>query len=344
MKKVIGWTVVATILYGCGGGAPKNAQTNVLADTIVDVKTEPVRKQSVEQIREYTGTVSPYSKNMISSQSAMRIDQILVEVGDYVHKGQALVKMEETSYLQQKLQVENLKTDFERAKTLYSTGGMSKQQIDQLQTQLDVAKETFANLEKNTRLLSPINGVVTQRNFDDGDVTGGQPILQVQQLQPVKILINVQEEFFAQVSKNMQVNVKIDVYEGRNLAGKVNLIYPTIDNMTHTFVTEILLPNTDMKVRPGMFARAVLDFGKKDHVVAPDRAVVKQSGTDERYVFVVGNDNIAERRTVVGGQRLKNAYEILGGLNDGDNVVIAGVAKLTNGTRVKVVNEAVANE
>jgi RND family efflux transporter MFP subunit len=328
------------MLSGCGGGASQGSVTvqDSTATKIVEVKVEAVRKQAVEQIREYTGTISPYSKNMIASQSAMRIERIMVEVGDAVSAGQLLVQMEQTSYLQSKLQVENLRTDYERAKSLYETGGVSKQQIDQLKTQLEVAEEALANLLKNTRLLSPITGVVTQRNFDNGDVTGGQPILQVQQLRPIKILINVQEEYFARMSTRMSADLKVDIYPSSNFSGQVNLVYPTIDNTTHTFVTELVAPNTDLRLRPGMFARATLNFGSVERVVAPDKAVIKQVGTDERYVFVLAEDNTVQRRSVTLGRRMGNAYELLSGLADGEKVVTAGGSKLISGDVVTVVS------
>ncbi|MDR3187666.1 MAG: efflux RND transporter periplasmic adaptor subunit [Prevotellaceae bacterium] len=327
---------VSLALLGCSGGT-KTAQKTADTASVVAVKSEVVRRQSVEQIREYTGAISPYSKNMIASQSAMRIDKILVEVGDHVAAGQLLVKMEETSYLQSKLQVENLRVDYERAKSLFETGGIARQQIDQLKTQLSVAEESLANLEKNTRLLSPITGVVTQRLFDNGDMTGGQPILQVQQLKPVKVLINVQEEFFSLVNTQMSADIKVDIYPNETFVGRVNLVYPTIDNMTHTFTTEIAYNNSNLKMRPGMFARVVLNFGNIDRVVAPDKAVIKQAGTDERFVYVIGDDNTVSHRTVKLGQRLNSAYEIISGLNDGEKVVTAGISRLVNGTVVKEV-------
>jgi RND family efflux transporter MFP subunit len=326
------------LLAGCKGGAKPEQQAAEQAGSIVDVKSEVVRRLQVEQIREYTGAISPYSKNMIASQSAMRIEKILVEVGDHVAAGQQLVQMEATNYLQSKLQVENLRVDYERAKSLYATGGISKQQIDQLQMQLNVAEEALANLEKNTRLLSPITGVVTQRLFDDGDMTGGQPILQVQQLKPVKVLINVQEEFFSLVNTQMAADMKVDIYPGENFLGKVSLVYPTIDNMTHTFVSEIAYGNSNLKIRPGMFARVTLNFGSVSRVVAPDKAVIKQAGTDERFVYVINDDSTVSHRTVTLGQRLSNAYEILSGLNDGEKVVTAGASRLINGAKVKEVS------
>lgn len=329
--------VSLALLAGCGGGGAKSAQASADSASVVAVKSEAVRRLQVEQIREYTGNISPYSKNMIASQSSMRIEKILVEVGDHVAAGQQLVQMEATGYLQSKLQVENLRVDYERAKSLYATGGISKQQIDQLQTQLNVAEEALANLEKNTRLLSPITGVVTQRLFDNGDMTGGQPILQVQQLKPVKVLINVQEEFFSLVNTQMAADVKVDIYPGENFLGKVSLVYPTIDNMTHTFVSEIAYSNSNLKIRPGMFARVTLNFGSVSRVVAPDKAIIKQAGTDERFVYVINGDNTVSHRTVTLGQRLSNAYEILSGLNDGEKVVTAGASRLINGAKVKEV-------
>jgi RND family efflux transporter MFP subunit len=336
-KKIIGITLIAATLYGCSGGKKAEQTGATTATAAVDIKSETVHRRRVEQIREYTGTISPYSKNMIASQSAMRIDKLLVEIGDHVRVGQVLVQMEETNYLQSKLQLENLKTDYQRAQQLYATGGVSKQQIDQLKTQLEVADEAYRNLEKNTRLLSPINGVITKRNFDNGDVTGGQPIFEVQQLQPVKITVNVQEEFFAHVTKNMTAKVTLDIYPNDEFTGRVNLVYPTIDNMTHTFTTEIVLPNSNMKVRPGMFARVVLNFGVIERVVAPDKAVVKQPGTDERFVYVVNADSTVTHRTVTLGLRLDNAYEVLTGLDDGEKVVTAGVSKLINGAAIREV-------
>ena len=122
-------------------------------------------------------------------------------------------------------------------------------------TQLDVAKTAYENLKENTRLVSPINGIVTARNYDSGDMIGGEPVVTIEQMSPVKLLVNVSESFYTRVRKGMDVNVKVEVYGDEIFHGKVSLIYPTVDPQTRTFPVEIKLPNKDLKVRPGMFAR-----------------------------------------------------------------------------------------
>jgi len=326
---------LALLITGCNSGG----QETVSGDAIPEVKIQTIHTQLVEQQQVYTATITPYSRNMITSfQATMRIENILVEVGDQVAAGQLLVKMEETNYLQAKLQIENLKVDYNRIEALYQTGGVSKQQLDQLKVQLDVTQEAFENLEKNTFLKSPISGIITLRNFDNGDLSGGQPILQVQQLNPLKVSINIQENYFPLVKRQMPATIRLESYPDETFEGKVNLIYPTIDPVSHTFTTELVVNNSNMKIRPGMFARVTINFGTMDNVVVPDVAVIRQSGINDRYVYVLSPNNTVNYTKVELGQRMGNTYEILSGLNDGDRVVTAGISRLVDGITVKVIN------
>jgi len=326
---------LALLITGCNSGG----QQTTTEDAIPEVKVQTVYTQSVEQQQVYTATIAPYSRNMITSyQATMRIDKIWVEVGDQVNAGQLLVQMEQSNYLQAKLQIENLKVDYNRIEALYQTGGVSKQQLDQLKVQLDVTQEALDNLEKNTLLKSPISGIVTLRNFDNGDMSGGQPILQVQQLNPLKVSINIQEKYFPQVKRQMPATILLESYPDETFEGKVNLIYPTIDPVSHTFTTELVVNNGNMKIRPGMFARVSFNFGTMDNVIVPDLAVIRQTGLNDRYVYVLNANNTVSYVKVELGQRFGNTYEILSGLNDGDRVVTAGISRLVDGTTVKVVN------
>ncbi|OJV22234.1 MAG: hypothetical protein BGO30_10995 [Bacteroidetes bacterium 41-46] len=328
----------ATLLIALGLAllsACNSQQTAVVESETPMVKVVEANEEMVNQIAEYTGNIEPFVKNNISSSTAQRVEKIFVEVGTNVKKGQLLVQMENINYANARIQLENLKTDLARTEALYKAGGISQQQYEQLKTQVKVAEENISNLDRNTKLLSPINGVVTARNFDNGDLTMGQPILVVMQLQPVKIMIAVSEEFYPVVKAGTPVEITLDVYEGKKYSGKVSLVYPTIDPMTRTFQVQVSIANQSMEIRPGMFARAKVELGSKKRVVVPDKAVIKQQGTNDKYVFVLDGDVVKYVKVEV-GRRVGAKYEILSGLEAGQRVVVAGATNLIDNSRVKV--------
>lgn len=290
----------------------------------------------VEQIQEYTATVEAEVKNNIAPSSPVRIDKIFVEVGDHVSKGQKLVQMDAANLKQTKLQLDNQEVEFNRIDELYKVGGASKSEWDAAKMAYDVKKTAYQNLLENTSLLSPISGVVTARNYDSGDMySGGNPVLTVEKITPVKLLINVSEVYFTKVKKGAPVNVKLDVYGDEAFEGKISLIYPTIDPSTRTFQVEIQLPNQNQKVRPGMFARASLNFGTEENVVVPDLAIVKQAGAGDRYVYVYKDGKVTYNKVEL-GRRMGTEYELKSGVPNNSQVVIAGQTRLINGTEVEV--------
>lgn len=327
--------LLAIVLLGsCTGGKDKSAAEKV--EEKPRVKLADVMARPVEQIQEYTATVEAEVKNNIAPSSPVRIDRIFVEVGDRVVKGQKLVQMDAANLKQKKLQLDNQRIEFQRMDELYKVGGASKSEWDASKMQLDVQETSYKNLLENTSLLSPVTGVVTARNYDNGDMySGGEPVLTVEQITPVKLLINVSETYFTKVKKGAPVNVKLDVFGDEEFTGKISLVYPTIDPATRTFQVEIQLPNRDQKVRPGMFARATLNFGTADNVVVPDLAIVKQAGSGDRYVYVYKDGKVSYNKVEL-GRRMGAEYELRSGVPDNSQVVVAGQARLINGTEVEV--------
>lgn len=327
--------LAVSILGSCSGGEDKSAVEK--KEDKPTVKLANVFARPVEQIQEYTATVQAEVKNNIAPQSPVRIERILVEVGDRVSKGQKLVQMDAANLKQLKIQLENQEIEFKRIDELYKVGGASKSEWDASKMTLDVRKTSYQNLLENTALISPISGVVTARNYDSGDMySGSTPVLTVEQITPVKLMINVSETYFTKVKKGAPVSVKVDVYGDQEFTGRISLVYPTIDASTRTFPVEIKLDNKDQKVRPGMFARATINFGTADHVVVPDQAVVKQAGSGDRYVYVYKNGKVSYNKVEL-GRRMDTEYELLSGVEDNAQVVIAGQARLLNDMEVEVV-------
>ena len=327
--------LLAVVLLGsCTGGKDKGAAEKT--EEKPKVKLADVTARPVEQIQEYTATVEDEVKNNIAPSSPVRIDKIFVEVGVHVSKGQRLVQMDAANLKQTKLQLDNQEVEFKRIDELYKVGGASKSEWDAAKMAYDVKKTAYQNLLENTSLLSPISGVVTARNYDSGDMySGGNPVLTVEKITPVKLLINVSEVYFTKVKKGAPVDVKLDVYGDEAFEGKISLIYPTIDPTTRTFQVEIQLPNQNQKVRPGMFARASLNFGTEENVVVPDLAIVKQAGAGDRYVYVYKDGKVTYNKVEL-GRRMGAEYEMKSGVPTNSQVVIAGQTRLINGTEVEV--------
>lgn len=327
---------LAALLTACSGGADKQQAATPTAVEKPGVKLATVSVRAVEQVQEYTATVEAEVKNSIAPATPVRIDRILVEVGDRVARGQRLVLMDAAGLQQAKLQLDNREADFKRIDELYKVGGISRSEWEAAQTTLEVQRTAYRNLLQNTSLTSPINGVVTARNYDNGDMySGASPVLVVEQLNPVKLTIAVSEAYFTSVKKGMSVDVKLEVYDQETFKGVVDLIYPTIDPTTRTFQVEVKLDNRDGRVRPGMFGRVTMNFGTEQRVVVPDRAIVKQAGSGDRYVYVYNDGKVSYNKVEL-GQRLGAEYELKSGVADGSQVVVAGQSRLLNNMEVTV--------
>lgn len=349
MNKSILFTTVAALLVSAAC-SKSDSQKETDAENIPVVKILEVNEREVNQTGNYTASVEPEIINNISSSTPNRIRQILVDEGMRVSAGQKLVVMDDVNTAGYELQVDNaranlknVEVDYNRALELFKIGGGTRQQVDQMETQLVNAKNALAsaertlrNVRENTVLTSPISGVITARNYDPGDMTGSLPILTVARTQPVKIVINVSESELSKVRRGMPAIVSFDTYGDEIFNGNVTLVSPTVDNASRTFGVEVTLPNADNRVLPGMFGRVQLSLGTARHVVVPDKAVVKQPGSGNHYVYVYNTDNTVSYNKVELGQRLGDSYELLSGVEPGSKVVVSGQARLSNGAKVKV--------
>lgn len=326
--------IAAGIVVSCGGKkSPKEEGVMVVKPRLVTVMTASSR--SVDQIERFTGTVEAYNLNNISPQTPARIEQIFVEVGDDVSRGQKLAQMDPSNLKQAKLQMENRKIEFERTKQLYEVGGASKSQYDTDKMSYDLAETSYNNLLTNTYLISPISGVVTARNYDAGDMfMSGNPLFTVEQIRPVKIMVSASERLYGKIKKGSVVDITFDAFGGEVFKGTIHLVYPSIDPATRSFPMEITIPNNDERIRPGMFARVAVKYAVENNIVVPDVAVVKQTGSGDHYVYTVVDGKVVFRKVVL-GQIIGTEYEIKSGIDEGDMMIIEGQHSVNNGQEVE---------
>ena len=341
MKTIFKTIIIASaavIAAGCGNNAGKKAAEAQVAEEIVpSVSVVEVSTREVPQTATYTSTVQPYVKNNIAPQMAGRITKINAEIGDFVKKGQVLAEIDKAQLQQAQLQLHNQEVELERLRALYDAGGLSKSDLDAIELSYNVIKTQVDNLLENTVLCSPIDGVVTARNYDVGDMYAmSMPIYTVEQIRTVKLLVGISESDYTKVKKGDAVEITVDALPGQTFTGKVGKIYPTIDAATRTFLVEVVVTNNGNVLRPGMFARVNVTFGVNNNVVIPDVAVVKQQGSGERFVYILNQDGTVNYQKVVLGRRMGAEYEVLEGIPSGAKVVTGGQIRLKDGVKVTV--------
>lgn len=330
--------MIFTALAVLGAVACKNEKTEEKVEEQIPLVT--VQEAVLEVVADdlsYSSTVLPWAKNNIAPQTGGRIENLLVEVGNYVSAGQVVARMDDVQLQQAELQMNNDKIEYERLKSLHESGGISQSDFDSFEMAYKVHQSTYQNLLKNTVLRSPITGVISARNYDKGDMYAmAMPIYTVEQIVPVKMLVAISESDYKRVHSNDKTSVSVDAFPGEVFNGIITNIYPTIDAATHTFNVEVKVNNSDRRLRPGMYAKVNVTFDKANRVIVPDAAVVKQQGSGDRFVYLLNEDGTVTYQKVVPGRRLGDRYVILDGLKAGDKVVTEGQLRLRDGVKVNV--------
>ena len=333
MKKSI-LLLAALAAVACGNQGETQKAPEVVTP---NVEVATAESRDVPQENVYASTIQAYAVNNIAPQTAGRIRKINVEVGDYVVKGQILAEMDRLQLEQTELQVQNDDIEYERLKGLYAEGGVSQSDFETAELGYKLRKSNLANLRENTILRSPITGYVSARNFDAGDLFSmSAPLFTVQQVTPVKLLVGISESEYTKIRKGDKVSITVDAIPGQEFSGKVDRLYPPIDPATHTFKAEVVVPNTDRVLRPGMYARVTVNFGTRRSIIVPDKALVKQEGTGTRFIYVLRADNTVSYLPVTVGRHMGQEYEVLSGLEEGARVVVKGQALLRDGVKVNV--------
>jgi len=319
--------------------------TDKVDTTVYKVKTIELKKQQVDQTVEYTANLLAWEEINFAPASPGRIEEISVEVGSRVSKGDVIARMDRTQLVQASEQLSNARTNFERMDTLRKLNSVSQQQYEAVKTQYEVLKSSVDFLTENTTLVSPINGIVTGKYFESGELYSAMPntaagkaaIVTLMQINPLKAIVNLSERFYPTISKGMNATVEVDIFQGKKFRGEISRIYPTISADSRTFPVEIIISNSDEKLRPGMFARVSLNLGKADVLVLPATVVLKQEGTNERFIFIAEGDKAVKKIVTIGG-RYDDMIEIISeDVKEGDNIIVAGQEKLMNGSQIEVI-------
>ena len=190
-------------------------------------------------------------------------------------------------------------------------------------------------MRTNTYVQAPFTGVISAKNYEDGELYSGQPIVVLTQVNKLKTLVAIPESYIPQVKAGMRLSLRTSVYPDRVFPATIEVVYPTVDAASHTFQVKVVVNNEQGLLRPGMYVNATLGLGKATVITAPYQAVLKLIGANDRYVFI-NNNGYAQRVSVEMGQRFGDEVEISAPeIVEGVELVTKGEARLVDGVKIR---------
>src|SRR5688572_19370595 len=337
------------------------------------VELASARRASMNQEVRVVGNLIGEATVAVAPRTGGRLQDVFVRLGDRVARGQRIAKIEDFEIVEQVKQAEAAQevaaatirqreadlqlalTNVERSRNLFQRQLLPKQTLDDNEAryqaavaQIDLAKaqstQSRARLDElrinlaNTVIVSPVNGFVAKRGVDPGAfVSQNAPVVDVVDISRVRLVVNVVERDLKELKAGDGAKVEVDAFPGETFQGRIARVAPVLDPATRTAPIEIEVPNTDFRLKPGMYARAGITTPvKKDALVVPLDAVADLGG--RRGVFQHLN-GVAVFRTVEIGTEGEQFVEVLGGLSEGDQVITTGARALRDGDRIQLAGE-----
>lgn len=325
----------------CGGNHDMDA-TNGIMEKAANVKASDLRPRKFVELIELTGTVKADVTTTISAEESGAIERFLKDKGDWVNKGETVVKLKsevlQASHDEAKAAYLLGKATFERQANLYEDNVISEQKYLEYKFTYDRDKARYENLKSRLQkatIASPVSGVIDQRLAEVGEfVMTGTPLFRVVKTDVVKIAAGVPEKYMTDVSKKSQAILTFDVLPDTRLEGTVSFVGPTITPSTRTFPIEITIRNEDGLLKPEMFVDIKLKKAEHDSVIVIPRDAVIETEAGE-FVFVA-QGNVAEKRPVTIGGAYNNDVWISDGLKVGEDLIVVGHRDLTDGERITI--------
>jgi len=337
----------------CGKKEPMIEQTEP-----VKVKVAEIASRQMLGLRTFPATLESERRITLSTKVMGKITYLPVEQGTSVQAGQLLLKIDAgdleakraqvgSNLLEAKAMLKNVETNFNRMKDLFEKGSATKKEFDDISTAFESAKakvqsveqmeKELANVLSYATLASPVNGFVSQKFVQTGDMASpAMPLLTVEGGGVTKATAKVSESDIYLFQQGDDVELLIDALDGEKVKGKIEQVGQASAMGSRQFDVKIrLIDATNKNLKSGMFANVSLRKGEGNGITIPENLLVKRG--DLEGVFVLSGASESLLRWVRTGKRIDGQVEILSGLADGDKLIVSAEGKLQDGKKVEVI-------
>lgn len=359
------------LLTVCGDGEAQAAMDEIQA---VPVNAIVVGTGTIERTIKLFGNIQAEQSVTIISTITNRIIKINADIGDAVFIGDVLAVIDDEKIIQAfdqaaagletaQAQYLSVNAEWERVQKLYQEKVVSQSHYEGMKAQRDAAYSNVKQMKavlssaqsqlRDTEITSPISGVISFRGLDVGDMAAPQiPLFKVVTLDPIKVNINVIERNIGIITEGLEARVTVSSFPDTVFIGTVEKVNPTLNPMSRSANAEIILANTQMQLKPGMFANVeVLIERHENSVTIPKYTIIEKTALDyeegrlttgrikvNKSIFVI-QDSIALKRDVMTGFEQNNQVEILSGLEAGEILVTQGHHQLIDSSNVIIISE-----
>lgn len=327
--------------YGCRNGKP-NEETGNLP---VEVITQRLSRSIIADDISLSGSIEGNKTIKLGFLVAGRINYMAREEGQPVYKGQWLAGLDPTSYSIAKeladIQVGQVEDEYNRLKLMHDNNSLSESDFVKITSGLEQARAQQKMQEKNlkeTKIYSPVDGVVLMRLAEPGEITGvGMPVLVVSEINKVKVNAFIPENDLYKIITGQDVQIRVSsldtIYHGRIIE-----VGSGADPASRSFPVKIEVENSGLLLRPGMIAEVYAESPDRRSVLIIPAEAVLHDFDNQSFVFVVDTvKNMVFKRNVSPGKIYKNLVEIVTGLGEGESIVTGGQHKLVDGSLVRIV-------
>jgi len=363
---VITAALLASAATGCGGRAEnQDAAKTAAAPEAVVVSTTTVAKADIAVPIMATGSLTPTRQTDIGPSVDGIIDEVVVNVGDRVKKGDVLFKTREVDIRLQvqqlekqvalgRAQLKNAQSEMRRQNALKSGGWVSQSRMDTTKTNAEVAgaqvgvwEAQLAQLRqqlKDTIVRAPYDGVISRKDVYEGrfmatrfggmSASGGSSgVVQIMAIDPLAVIVVAPATYFTQLKVGMAAKVHVDGLD-TPIDAKVAVINYGVDYKARSVEVRLSLPNPDYKILPGLYCRVELMPEARKALVVDRKAIQGPEGS--RYAFVMENGR-AKKVSVSARELDGERVEILSNVPAGTELLVGtNLSHITDGVVVKV--------
>ena len=339
MQKTMILSAIVIILFGC-----KQKQEAVKQEvTAIKVKAQAVQTFNGLSDLRYSGTVEAAQTIPLSFQSSGTVEQVLVQEGDAVRKGQLLATVNkadnQSMYNLSLATYQQAKDAYDRLKQVYDNGSLSEVKWVEMETNLKKA-ESQLQVSKNSlekcNLYAPVSGIIGKRNVEPGQLSlSSFSPLELVKIETVLVKISVPENEIGKIKKGMNASFTISALENKQYEGTITNVGVVADQFSRTYEVKITVKNTNLEIKPGMVCDVTLNTTvEKQMVLVPYNAISKDTDGSS-FVYVVTDDQKSVRKQIVKlGDYQNNGLEILSGLTANQSIVVEGKEKLTDNSQI----------